>query len=304
MAPILFIAHILLLANTNRSRHRRQRGDNQASLTTEEEEEIRQLFLVQQLSKYTLTISSDDIRMKDKLEADSGSYGSALVNAEDTDIEVGKGVPAVKSMQDDDDSSDDDHECVVEFEDSARIVTVPIAGESVLSLDRVCKTRDVTNGCAICLCEFDSMDQVTWAANNMCPHVFHSDCILQWMLALGRKEQKRRRRYPERSTGDPLKDVVTFPMLCPCCRQQFIESPTEVPSFTPVSSSLESNLAEEPQTTVPPEGEEDGTVEAVASSDAPSLTHVSANSTEETQSAESTAVEDERNTPVAVADNI
>jgi hypothetical protein len=50
---------------------------------------------------------------------------------------------------------------------------------------------------------------------------------LNWFLASGRKEQKRRRRHPERSTGDPLKDVVTFPMLCPCCRQQYVEKAME-----------------------------------------------------------------------------
>lgn len=166
---------------------------------------------------------------------------------ESKDIETGSICPSAvaKSIKEDDEDTDTCSEFVVEFEQSDRIVSVIAAGESVWPLDRTHQTRDVANGCAICLCEFDSRDQLTWAANKECPHVFHSDCILQWMLALGRKEQKRRRQYPQRSTGDPLKDIVTFPMLCPCCRQQFINKPVDIPSLTPESTSLNSSNSRE-----------------------------------------------------------
>jgi len=184
-------------------------------------------------------------------------------NAEkDTDVETGDLTTATSAAKDiiGDDTDSYDNDCVVEFEQSDRIVTVVAAGESVWPLDRAHKTRDVANGCAICLCEYEARDQITWSANKDCAHVFHSDCILHWQRALGRKEQKRRRQHPERSTGDPIKDVVTFPMLCPCCRQQFINTPDDIPSLTTELTSLfdststeeshtETDLAEEVQAT-------------------------------------------------------
>lgn len=145
------------------------------------------------------------------------------------DAETGNGTLSERNHHDNAiDSSDDDHDSIVmdEFEESNQMVTVLAAGESILPLDSSRKTRHVANGCAICLCEFFPQEQITWAASPKCRHVFHSDCILQWMLACGRKEQKKRRRRQQRqellNTEDALKNVVTFPMQCPCCRQQFV----------------------------------------------------------------------------------
>jgi hypothetical protein len=261
-----------------RSRNRSQDG-LPTSLTIEEEEEIRQLFLIHQLSQFTMTISSDDIKMKSDAEEKAlGDDSSERKN----DIETGSIGPVAKPVKEDDEDTDScSDEFVVEFEQSDRIVTVIVAGESVWPLDQTHKTRDVANGCAVCLCEFDSQDQITWAANKECPHVFHSDCILQWMLALGRKEQKRLRRHPQWSTGDPLKDIITFPMLCPCCRQQFINKPEDIPSLTPESTGLnpsnsteesaapETSSAEETpatETRLPPPGDENATSEAAEES--------------------------------------
>jgi hypothetical protein len=197
----------------------------------EEEEDIRNLFLIQQLSAYTMTLASSDIKMKDKAEsADVGTNGE--------DIENDPAIVKPLGSQHDTDS-DDEHDTVDEYEETDRIVTVLASGESVWPLDTVKTKRDCDGGCAICLSQFDPRDQVTWSANRDCHHVFHSDCILQWLLALGRKERKRRLRYPERSTGDPLKDVVNFRMKCPCCRQQFVNIPEETPSLTLETSTTD-----------------------------------------------------------------
>jgi hypothetical protein len=222
-----------------------------------------------------MTISSDDIKMKSDAEEEALSDDSSWRK---NDIETGSIGPVAKPVKEDDEDTDScSDDFFVEFEQSDRIITVIVAGESVWPLDRTHKTRDVASGCAVCLCEFDSQDQITWAANKECPHVFHSDCILQWMLALGRKEQKRRRQHPQWSTGDPIKDIITFPMLCPCCRQQFINKPEDIPSLAPESSGLnpsnsteesaapETSSAEETpatETRLPPPGDENATSEA------------------------------------------
>ena len=164
---------------------------------------------------------------------------SADVDSKGENVESGR--PAIVKPLDSkhDTDSDDEHDIVDEYEETDRIVTVLASGESVWPLDAIKKKRDCDGGCAICLSEFEPRDQVTWSANRDCHHVFHSDCILQWLLALGRKERKRRLRYPERSTGDPLKDVVNFPMNCPCCRQQFVNRPEDIPSLNHQTSTTD-----------------------------------------------------------------
>lgn len=170
----------------------------------------------------------------------------------ETDVETGKAPQGTESLECNNGSEADvDHEFVEEYEQSDRFVTVIAAGESVLPLDGTHEKRDVSDGCAICLCDFHSQDQVTWSANKVCPHVFHSECVLKWMMALGRKAQNRRRQYPEHqlSTGDPLKDAISFPMHCPCCRQQFVNTTDIVPSLTPAQTSETSTTEETPPRT-------------------------------------------------------
>jgi hypothetical protein len=49
--------------------------------------------------------------------------------------------------------------------------------------------------CAICLVKYQDGDEICWAANKQCNHVFHKACITQWLL-----------RHEE----------------CPCCRTHFL----------------------------------------------------------------------------------
>jgi hypothetical protein len=86
------------------------------------------------------------------------------------------------------------------------------------------KIRFVPNGCAICLCEFEAGERVTWSATKGDPHVFHEDCMMNCYLSVGAKASRRRRRHPEDQdpNQDPVEAATDFPMLCPCCRQQFV----------------------------------------------------------------------------------
>jgi hypothetical protein len=188
---------------------------------------------------------------------DSGDTTS--ISSSEGDFECGDAKP--ENSQDDIEAARSQRLCtedsdgiLVEFtlaHQADTVVSVPEAGKSVLVKY---KTRQVANGCAICLCEFESDDYVNWAANRECPHVFHSECILNWFLASGRREQKRRRQHPERSTGDPLKDVITFPTVCPCCRQQYVEKSTEdeaLPSHSNILLESPSATEEAPPSLTP-----------------------------------------------------
>ena len=59
------------------------------------------------------------------------------------------------------------------------------------------ETCDVPGSCAICLERYRPGCIVSWSSNNECPHVFHRDCILLWLLDKEKWE-------------------------CPCCRGEFV----------------------------------------------------------------------------------
>jgi hypothetical protein len=56
--------------------------------------------------------------------------------------------------------------------------------------------NDHLMACNICLIAFEPNDIVAWSCNRKCPHCFHSDCIIEWLL-----------RRP----------------TCPSCRQDYIK---------------------------------------------------------------------------------
>ena len=81
------------------------------------------------------------------------------------------------------------------------MVMIPMAGEcrpDGLPANVTARNRQEPNGCAICLCPFEVSDNVTWASNPACQHIFHSDCIKDWLMASGRKFLKRQRREQRR----------------------------------------------------------------------------------------------------------
>ncbi|KAL3897332.1 MAG: hypothetical protein SGARI_006948 [Bacillariaceae sp.] len=55
--------------------------------------------------------------------------------------------------------------------------------------------------CSICLCEYTVGSDIVWSSNPQCDHVFHAECIEQWLM--------KQREGP----------------LCPCCRRDFVIDP-------------------------------------------------------------------------------
>ncbi|CAB9499913.1 expressed unknown protein [Seminavis robusta] len=56
--------------------------------------------------------------------------------------------------------------------------------------------------CSICMKRFEFEETIAWSSNQLCIHIFHSDCILKW-TALG---------------GTPPNNFQS----CPCCRRIFL----------------------------------------------------------------------------------
>lgn len=84
--------------------------------------------------------------------------------------------------------------------------------------------REVPIFCAICLGEYETADRVCWSSNTACTHVFHHDCIFQWLKASGKRVCKEQ-RFSETPSVD---QVLNFAMECPCCRQLFIDKSVDV----------------------------------------------------------------------------
>lgn len=77
--------------------------------------------------------------------------------------------------------------------------------------------RTIPISCAICLTEYAPNDHLSYSSNESCTHAFHTDCITQWLVALG-KRQCKMQRFSEVPNE---KELVEFGLDCPCCRQEF-----------------------------------------------------------------------------------
>jgi len=81
------------------------------------------------------------------------------------------------------------------------------------------KRRECSIFCAICLMEYEPSERISWSSNPDCTHVFHEDCIVQWLVSLGRTKSKM-----QRFCEDPTEaQLLNYELECPCCRQEFIE---------------------------------------------------------------------------------
>ena len=89
----------------------------------------------------------------------------------------------------------------------------------------------ISGGCSICLAKYEEGDEVVRSSNPLCKHVFHQQCLVQWL----------------ESRNDPL---------CPCCRQPYLEADETGASNitspdTSLSHSLEDGDSDENQPTPP-----------------------------------------------------
>eukprot|EP00934_Nitzschia_sp_Nitz4_P001032 Nitzschia sp. Nitz4//scaffold67_size101165//89606//91117//NITZ4_004543-RA/size101165-augustus-gene-0.17-mRNA-1//1//CDS//3329556516//1032//frame0 len=85
------------------------------------------------------------------------------------------------------------------------LVEVPTPGFNLTNAQTAAhKTRLVPNVCSICLGNYQVGTPLVWSNNEACEHVFHEQCILQWLL--------KQREGP----------------LCPCCRRDFVLDPYDL----------------------------------------------------------------------------
>jgi Ring finger domain len=132
------------------------------------------------------------------------------------------------------------------FDDASMIILPNLSGDGGkgargggkgTNTTSTCKApmRQVPNGCAICLTTMDVNDRITFSSDPKCNHIFHEDCMMDWLVASGRKFLKRQRREVRNHSSEnntayrynchnPIEKILSFPMLCPCCRQPFVRT--------------------------------------------------------------------------------
>jgi hypothetical protein len=109
--------------------------------------------------------------------------------------------------------------------------------EPAHSTDFNAAERAVPIFCAVCLMEYEVAERVCWSSNTECTHVFHEDCIVQWLVSSGRTKSKRR-WFPDNPSE---KRLMCYELECPCCRQEFISKDARVPETAEENSEVDTN---------------------------------------------------------------
>jgi hypothetical protein len=88
------------------------------------------------------------------------------------------------------------------------------------------RRREVTiTDCSICRSSYEPSESICYSSNPRCPHVFHSDCMIQWLIALGRRNDEIVIGH-----GKKLREghLLEYTLSCPCCRQPFFVQSSEI----------------------------------------------------------------------------
>lgn len=78
--------------------------------------------------------------------------------------------------------------------------------------------RSVNAECSICLTAYSVGDKVSWSALD-CHHVFHQECMAEWLMTLGQKSISAAQGHNNTVIQGGL---CNYSMYCPVCRQDFI----------------------------------------------------------------------------------
>jgi len=125
--------------------------------------------------------------------------------------EADNGLDTMKKIEEEDGYDDEEESKFIEIPLSGLILREgAFAGDATTQAPLVtCCTgtkRCVPAFCAICLSGYEPGTEIVWSSNRQCSHVFHQDCIRQWLIKLPQREGP----------------------ICPCCRRDFLIDPYDL----------------------------------------------------------------------------
>jgi len=209
------------------------------SLSRERREELdnlRAFYILQKLCRFTAEMKPCDMLRRSSdgqcIAVDTNDASAPKSETENKDIECGDDAPGPpqESGCNGDGASDEEapslytHVSIpragVAMDQNGNMSCIDHDGKAKGPSHDALTKRDAPVFCAICLAEYDVKDRLCWSSNPECTHVFHEDCILQWLVSLGRMKSKRQ-MYSENPTPN---QILRFPLECPCCRQDFVST--------------------------------------------------------------------------------
>lgn len=78
---------------------------------------------------------------------------------------------------------------------------------------------DPTSDCAICHEEYKASEKICRSSNPKCKHVFHEECIVQWLVSSGWRMKERTNLTHEFLATN----LLNYDLTCPCCRRSFVD---------------------------------------------------------------------------------
>lgn len=179
----------------------------------EEALEKKRSYMLQQLVGFSMVLHADDFVLTDNAYERNIDDACCLEGADPNIISIRNNHSAL--ITNSNDTKKVNHLDGAHDEEQFLTSPVKICKISSQGLNRLIRTE-----CSICLLDFQVEDHISWSPLE-CPHVFHHNCILQWMMTLMERNDEQRARRSQKLTID-----CDIQIPCPVCRTDFIPQRT------------------------------------------------------------------------------
>mmetsp|Transcript_14530 Transcript_14530/g.40071 ORF Transcript_14530/g.40071 Transcript_14530/m.40071 type:complete len:290 (-) Transcript_14530:1766-2635(-) len=124
-------------------------------------------------------------------------------------------VISIGEHQSDDDDAHDDDDIATPQQDASHDTQTQTETTEQVAETTTPPLSNLSQGCAICMEEeYDVGDALLISPNQNCRHIFHEECILEYLIQQSLKQDER--------TGRVAEVVLVESAPCPYCRQDFL----------------------------------------------------------------------------------
>jgi hypothetical protein len=223
-------------------------GDPRHRLTKKEAEEELKKFLIEKLTPFTKTIESNDFiknEFDDDIEMGENQYSSVKKQDSLEDLSICSTEEFSVNESLDEKKQDESktlpsllpkrkgiENCECENGETRILKSLILPGPGIPcecsgnNLDISNEGMSEQDGreciysseCSICLNAYSVGDKVSWSGL-ACQHAFHQECIIEWIMTLGKKSITKAARSGNHAVTQHK--LCNFDMACPICRMNF-----------------------------------------------------------------------------------